>query len=52
VLPSIVVAFPEQARRGGTGKLEYAVDDDSGSAAVTVFVVGGPTSHMPLRVRP
>ena len=30
-------------------KLEYAVDDDSGKAAVTVQVVGGTTFHLPLR---
>ena len=50
VLAPIVVALDERARRGGTAKLEYAVDDDSGKAAVTVRVVGGTTIHLPLRV--
>jgi hypothetical protein len=49
VLAPIVVALAERARRGGTAKLEYAVADDSGSAAVTVRVVGGTTIHLPLR---
>jgi hypothetical protein len=49
VLAPIVVALDEHARRGGTAKLEYAVADDSGKAAVTVRVVGGTTIHLPLR---
>jgi hypothetical protein len=49
VLAPIVVALDEHARRGGTAKLEYAVDDDSGKAAVTVRVVGGTTTRLPLR---
>ncbi len=47
VLAPIVVALDEHARRGGTAKLEYAVDDDSGKAAVTVRVVGGTTTRLP-----
>jgi len=50
VLAPIVVALDERTRRGGTAKLEYAVADDSGRAAVTVRVVGGTTIHLPLRM--
>lgn len=35
---------------GRNPKLEYAVDDDSGEAAVTVRVVGGTTIHRHLQV--
>jgi hypothetical protein len=48
VLPPIVVALPEHGRRGGTVKLEYAVVDDSGSAAISVRA-GSQTIRVPLR---